>query len=156
MAFFRSDDNFATIWLFNPDLVMNFKSIRSTIYNTLVHYLLFSFVPFSKLPMVWENQTESNRIKVLLLNPKFHFWYLITFGKEVVKILQNLCLHFARKDASARGVSCVFCFYVIGHIRPNFCWNRFVDFAIVVNWQKLKIRTQTKLLYSECVVIILV
>ena len=28
----------------------------------------------------------------------FHFWFLVTFGDEVTKILRNLCLHFARQD----------------------------------------------------------
>ena len=28
-----------------------------------------------------------------------HFWsLLVTFGKDVMKILHNLCLHFARQD----------------------------------------------------------
>ena len=27
----------------------------------------------------------------------FHFWFLVTFGNKVTKILRNLCLHFARK-----------------------------------------------------------
>ena len=26
-----------------------------------------------------------------------HFWFLVTFG-EVMKMLHNLCLHFARQD----------------------------------------------------------
>ena len=26
------------------------------------------------------------------------FWFLVTFGDEVTKILRNLCLHFARQD----------------------------------------------------------
>ena len=28
----------------------------------------------------------------------FVFWFLVTFGNEVTKILHNLCLHFARQD----------------------------------------------------------
>ena len=28
----------------------------------------------------------------------FHFWFLVTFGDEVTKVLLNLCLHFARQD----------------------------------------------------------
>ena len=27
-----------------------------------------------------------------------HFWFLATFNDEVMKILHNLCLHFARQD----------------------------------------------------------
>jgi hypothetical protein len=27
-----------------------------------------------------------------------HFWFLVSFGNEVTKILCNLCLHFARQD----------------------------------------------------------
>ena len=27
-----------------------------------------------------------------------HFWFLVTFGDEVAKILRNLCLHFARQN----------------------------------------------------------
>ena len=28
----------------------------------------------------------------------FRFWFLITFGDEVMKIIRNLCLHFAKQD----------------------------------------------------------
>ena len=28
----------------------------------------------------------------------FWFWFLVTFGDQVTKILRNLCLHFARQD----------------------------------------------------------
>ena len=28
----------------------------------------------------------------------FCFWFMVTFGNEVTKILRNLCLHFARQD----------------------------------------------------------
>ena len=28
----------------------------------------------------------------------FRFWFLVSFGYEVMKILRNLCLHFARQD----------------------------------------------------------
>ena len=28
----------------------------------------------------------------------FHFSFLVTFGNENMKILRNLCLHFARQD----------------------------------------------------------
>ena len=28
----------------------------------------------------------------------FVFWFLVTFGNEVTKILHNLCLHFAWQD----------------------------------------------------------
>ena len=31
-----------------------------------------------------------------------HFSFLVTFGDEVKKILQNLCLHFARQDGQDR------------------------------------------------------
>ena len=37
-------------------------------------------------------------VKVCFVHPKFHFWFLVTFGNEVTKILHNLCLHFARQD----------------------------------------------------------
>ena len=32
------------------------------------------------------------------VHPIFRFWFLVTFGDEVTKILRNLCLHFARQD----------------------------------------------------------
>lgn len=32
----------------------------------------------------------------------FRFWFLVTFGDEVTKILCNLCLHFARQDGKKR------------------------------------------------------
>ena len=31
-----------------------------------------------------------------------HFWFLVTFGAELTKILHNLCLHFARQDGQDR------------------------------------------------------
>ena len=30
--------------------------------------------------------------------PSSYFWFLVTFGDEDMKILHNLCLHFARQD----------------------------------------------------------
>ena len=35
-------------------------------------------------------------------HPIFGFWFLVTFGDEVTKILHNLCLHFARQDRQDR------------------------------------------------------
>ena len=32
------------------------------------------------------------------IHPIFRFWFLVTFGDEVRRILRNLCLHFARQD----------------------------------------------------------
>jgi len=32
------------------------------------------------------------------IHPIFRFWLLVIFGDEVMKILCNLCLHFARQD----------------------------------------------------------
>ena len=32
------------------------------------------------------------------VHPIFRFWFLVTFGNQVMKILRNLCLHFARQD----------------------------------------------------------
>ena len=32
------------------------------------------------------------------VHPIFWFWFLVTFGNEVTKILRNLCLPFARQD----------------------------------------------------------
>ena len=39
-------------------------------------------------------------LKVLLcfIYPIFRFWFLVTFGDEVTKILRDLCLHFARQN----------------------------------------------------------
>ena len=36
------------------------------------------------------------------IHPIFRFWFLVTFGDEVTKILRNLCLHFARQDRQDR------------------------------------------------------
>ena len=35
---------------------------------------------------------------ICFAHPIFQFWFLVTFGDEVKKILPNLCLHFARQD----------------------------------------------------------
>ena len=35
---------------------------------------------------------------VYFVHPIFRFLFLVTFGNEVMKILRNLCLHFARQD----------------------------------------------------------
>ena len=56
---------------------------------------------YSKKAMKFEK--ISRLILTLLFNyffvhPKFCFWFLVTFGDEVKKILRNLCLHFARQD----------------------------------------------------------
>ena len=32
------------------------------------------------------------------VHPIFRFWFLVTFGDEVTKILHALCLHFARQN----------------------------------------------------------
>ena len=32
------------------------------------------------------------------IHPIFRFWFLVTFGDDVTKILHYLCLHFARQD----------------------------------------------------------
>ena len=34
--------------------------------------------------------------------PSSYFWFLVTFGDKVTKILHNLCLHFARQDGQDR------------------------------------------------------
>ena len=36
--------------------------------------------------------------KKCFVHPIFRFWFMVTFGDEVTKILHNLCLHFARQD----------------------------------------------------------
>jgi hypothetical protein len=35
---------------------------------------------------------------ICFIHPIFGFWFLVTFGDEVTKILRNLYLHFARQD----------------------------------------------------------
>ena len=35
---------------------------------------------------------------ICFIHPIFRFWFSVTFGDEVTKILRNLCLHFARQD----------------------------------------------------------
>ena len=39
---------------------------------------------------------------ICFVYPIFRFWFLVTFGEEVTKILRNLCLHFARQDGQDR------------------------------------------------------
>ena len=41
-------------------------------------------------------------IMFCFVHPIFHFWFLVTVGNEVTKILSNLCLHFARQDGQDR------------------------------------------------------
>ena len=48
-----------------------------------------------------EKATKFAEISILVLtllscfiHPIFHFWFLVTFGDKVTKILYNLCLHF--------------------------------------------------------------
>ena len=36
------------------------------------------------------------------VHPIFRFWFLVTFGNKVTKILRNLCLQFARQDGQNR------------------------------------------------------
>ena len=38
------------------------------------------------------------RLSVYQLFVSFHFSFFVSFGDEVMKILRNLCLHFARQD----------------------------------------------------------
>ena len=40
--------------------------------------------------------------EVCFIHPIFRFWFLVTFGDEVMKISRNLCLHFARQDGQDR------------------------------------------------------
>ena len=37
-------------------------------------------------------------VDICFLCPIFHFWFSVTFGNEVTKILHNLYLHFSRQD----------------------------------------------------------
>ena len=48
-----------------------------------------------KLHFRWVHNVER---KIGLLFRSSHFWFLVTFGNEVTKILHNLCLHFPRQD----------------------------------------------------------
>ena len=41
---------------------------------------------------------HGNYIILCFVHPIFRFWFLVTFGNKVTKILRNLCLHFARQD----------------------------------------------------------
>ena len=55
---------------------------------------------------MWQSCTQSDcklpLIDICLVHPIFGFWFLVTFGDEVTKILRNLCLHFARQDGKNR------------------------------------------------------
>ena len=37
-------------------------------------------------------------VHLYLVHPIFRFWFWVTFADKVMKILRNLCLHFARQD----------------------------------------------------------
>ena len=52
----------------------------------------------SKLELTFEWWANFGSLYFGLLFCSSHFWFLVTFGDEVTKILRNLCLHFARKD----------------------------------------------------------
>ena len=39
-----------------------------------------------------------NVLTYVSIIPFFFFWFLVTFGDQVAKILWDLCLHFARQD----------------------------------------------------------
>ena len=41
---------------------------------------------------------QGNRKYLCFVHPIFCFWFLVTFGDEVTKILHDLCLDFARQD----------------------------------------------------------
>ena len=44
----------------------------------------------------------SNGKIISFAHPIFGFWFLVTFGNEVSKILRNLCLHFASDQNTKR------------------------------------------------------
>ena len=48
--------------------------------------------------MYLENLLIHSTFYFCFIYPIFGFWFLVTFGNEVMKILHNLCLHFARQD----------------------------------------------------------
>ena len=41
-------------------------------------------------------------MQMCFVHPIFRFWFLVTFVDKVMKILRNLCLHFARQDGQDR------------------------------------------------------
>ena len=41
---------------------------------------------------------KSFNYTLMFCSSHFWFWFLVTFVDEVMKILRNLCLHFARQD----------------------------------------------------------
>ena len=45
-----------------------------------------------------DSQQPKEDGKKCFVHPIFRFWFLVTFGDEVTKILRNHCLHFARQD----------------------------------------------------------
>ena len=44
------------------------------------------------------NQEVLNNCVLCFFHPIFRFWFLVTFGDKVMKILPNFCLHSARQD----------------------------------------------------------
>ena len=69
---------------------MTFRD-TATIWREIIHSIgqahnMFSPIYEFFLPNIW------------FFHPIFRFWFLVTFGKKVTKILRNLCLHFARQD----------------------------------------------------------
>ena len=49
-----------------------------------------------------EARQDGHDRKKLKLSQISLFWFLVTFGDEVMKILRNLCLHLARQDGQDR------------------------------------------------------
>ena len=45
-----------------------------------------------------DSQQPKEDGKKCFVLPIFRFWFLVTFGDEVTKILRNHCLHFVRQD----------------------------------------------------------
>ena len=60
--------------------------------------MLFTVTLFTELIQLLEKKT----VKLCFLHPILHFWFLVTFGDKNMKILRNLCLHFARQDGKKR------------------------------------------------------
>ena len=48
---------------------------------------------------ILQKQAFETRHMSLMTHPIIHFWFAVTFSKEVTKILHNLCFHSKRRWA---------------------------------------------------------
>ena len=64
----------------------------------LVEEFLSCIVAFHMLS-IWEKIKKIEKgFNFCFVHSIFRFWFSVSFGDEVTKILRNLCLHFARQN----------------------------------------------------------